>query len=119
YLSAIYPESVFLACAIACISYARQRRWWIAGLCGALASLARIQGFLLVVPVVWEYWQVLSDRYSPLPEMTNMALSQKAYSWLYSRLYGPSLAALELRNWLNFLAVFLIPFGLVPFLVYS
>jgi Mannosyltransferase (PIG-V) len=119
YLSAIYPESVFLAFAIACIYYARQQRWWLAGVCGAFASLARIQGFLLVVPVLWEYWQVLSDHYSPLPEMKGMTRSQKAYRWVYSRLDGPSLAAQELRNWFNFLAVALIPFGLVPFLIYS
>jgi hypothetical protein len=119
YLSAVYPESVFLACAIASIYYARQRRWWLAGICGAFASLARIQGFLLVVPVASEYWQVLSDRYSPLPDMKGMTLSQKTYRWLYSRLRGPSLAAREIRNWFNFLAVALIPLGLVPFLVYS
>src|SRR5260370_39002276 len=50
YLSAIYPESVFLACAVACIYYARQHRWWLAGICGGLASLIRIQGLALVVP---------------------------------------------------------------------
>jgi hypothetical protein len=119
YLSAIYPESVFLAGSLACIYYARQRRWWLAGICGALVSLARIQGFLLVVPVAWEYWQVLSDRYVPLPDMSSMTLSQKVHAWLYSRLQGPSLAALELRNWPSLIAVALIPLGLVPFLIYS
>jgi len=119
YLSAIYPESVFLAGSLACIYYARQRRWWLAGICGALVSLARIQGFLLVVPVAWEYWQVLSDRYVPLPDMSSMTLPQKVHAWLYSRLQGLSLALLELRNWSNFIAVALIPLGLVPFLIYS
>src|SRR5438876_5173132 len=119
YLSAVYPESIFLACAIACIYYARRRSWWLAGVCGALASLARIQGFLLVVPVAWEYWQVLSDRYSPLPDMNGMTLPQKAYNWLYSRLWGPFLSAQKLQNWSNLFAVALIPFGLAPFLIYS
>jgi len=119
YLSAIYPESLFLACAIACIYYARQRRWWLAGICGALASLSRIQGVVLIVPVAWEYWQTLSDRYSPLPDMRGMRRVQKACNRLYSRLEGPSLAALKLRNWLNLLAIALIPLGLIPFLIYS
>ena len=119
YLSALFPESVFLACAIACIYYARQQRWWLAGVCGALASLARIQGFLLVAPVAWEYWQAISDRYAPLPDMSGMTPSQKAYNWLYSRLQGPSLAFLELRNLLHLLAIALIPLGLLPFLIYS
>src|SRR5437870_10735030 len=119
YLSAIYPESLFLACAIACIYYARRRNWWLASVCGALASLTRIQGFLLVVPVAWEYWQVLSNRYSPLPNMSGMTLSQKAFNWVYSRLQGPFLAAQKPQNWSNLFAVALIPSGLIPFLIYS
>ncbi|HZU69695.1 MAG TPA: hypothetical protein VFA09_20645 [Ktedonobacteraceae bacterium] len=119
YLSAIYPESLFLACAVACIYYARLHRWWLAGICGALASLARIQGFLLIVPVAWEYWQVLSDFYSPLPDMAGMTFSQKAHAWLHSRCLGLALASESLRNWFNALAIVLIPFGMIPFLIYS
>lgn len=119
YLSAAYSESVFLACAVACIYYARQHHWWAAGICGGLASLARIQGLALVVPVAWEYWQFLSDRYSPLPEMSKMTLREKAGVWLNSRLYGLLLAAQKLRNWFTLLAIALIPLGLVAFLIYS
>jgi Dolichyl-phosphate-mannose-protein mannosyltransferase len=119
YLSAIYPESVFLAGSLACIYYARQRRWWLAGICGALVSLTRIQGFLLVVPVAWEYWQAMSDRYILLPDMSSMRLQEKIHAWLLSRLQGPSEAALEFRNWSNLIAVALIPLGLLPFLLYS
>jgi len=119
YLSAVYSESFFLACTIACIYYARQRRWWLAGMCGAFASLVRIQGFLLIAPVAWEYWQVLSDRYSALPERSGMSLGQKTSTWLKSRLLGISLAAQASRNWFNLLAVVLIPLGLVPFFIYS
>ncbi len=119
YLSAIYPESVFLACTVACIYYARQHRWWLAGICGALASLARIQGLVLVVPIAWEYWQFLSDRYSPLPDMSKLMLREKASAWLNSRFQGLLLAAQELRNWFTLLAIALIPMGLVPFLIYS
>ncbi|HEX6482632.1 MAG TPA: glycosyltransferase family 39 protein [Ktedonobacteraceae bacterium] len=119
YLSAIYPESLFLAFALACIYYARQHRWWLAGICGALASLTRIQGFLLAVPVAWEYWQVLSDLYSPLPDMSEMTLSQKTYAWLHSRFLGLALASETLRNWVNALPIVLIPLGMVPFFIYS
>lgn len=119
YLSAIYPESLFLACVLACIYYARQHRWWLAGICGALASLDRIQGFLLVVPVAWEYWQVLSDFYAPLPDMSRLTPFQKAYAWLQSRCLGLALGAESLRNWLNALAIVLIPLGMVPFFIYS
>ena len=119
YLSAVYPESLFLACAIACIYYARQRRWWLAGISGGLASLARIQGLVLVVPIAWEYWQMLSDRYAPLPEMSKMTFLERGDAWLHSRVHGLVLAAREVRNWFSLLAIALIPLGLVPFLIYS
>ncbi len=119
YLSAIYPEALFLACALACIYYARRQRWWLAGVCGALASLTRIQGFLLIVPVAWEYWQVLSERYAPLPDLHALTFRQQAAVWLRSRFMALRLAARELRNWLYLLAVALIPLGLLPFLIYS
>lgn len=119
YLSAVYPESLFLACALACLYYARERRWWLAGLCGALASLARIQGFLLIFPVAWEYWQVLSERYAPLPEMSGLTLKQRSMIWLSSRLIGPMRAARGLGNWLYLVALLLIPGGLTPFFLYS
>jgi hypothetical protein len=119
YLSAVYPESLFLACALACIYYAREKRWWLAGICGALASLARIQGFLLAVPVAWEYWQALSERYAPLPDMSMLTLQQKSAAWLHSRLIGPWRAARAWSNWLHLGAILLIPGGLVPFFIYS
>ncbi len=119
YLSAAFSESVFLACAVMCIYYARQHRWWLAGICGGLGSLARIQGLALLIPVIWEYWQVLSVRYAPLPDMRGMTVREKGQAWLHSRIFGVLLAAKGFSNWLNLVAISLIPFGLVPFLIYS
>ncbi len=120
YLSAIYSESVFLACSVACIYYAREHHWWLAGLCGGLATLARAQGILLLVPVLWEYWQVLSDRYAPLPDGNSGASTrEQARHWLSSRLRGPLLAARGLRNWLSLFALALIPAGLLAFMLYA
>jgi Mannosyltransferase (PIG-V) len=55
FLSAVYSESVFLAPAIAAFVYADEERWWLVGLCGALAALARTYGVLIVVPLAYEY----------------------------------------------------------------
>jgi hypothetical protein len=55
FLSAIYSESLFLACVLGCFYCARTGRWWLAGLCGCLASLCRPPGVLLVIPIAWEY----------------------------------------------------------------
>lgn len=119
FLSAIYTEALFLACSVACIYYAREHRWWLSGLCGGLASLTRAQGVFLLLPVVWEYWQVVSDRYTPLTNASRDNFQQQVRAWLASRLRGPFLAIRELRNWLSLFATGLIPLGLLTFLIYG
>lgn len=56
-LYAPYSESLFLACAVGCFLFLHQRRWWLAGLLGLLASLTRQHGIVLVVPMLWEMAQ--------------------------------------------------------------
>lgn len=119
YLSAIYPESLFLAFSIACIYYARQHSWWLAGLCGGLAALTRTQGLMLLVPVAWEYWQALSDRYAPLPDMSTHTLAERTRAWFSSHLRGLWLAAHEGKNWLAGVPLLLIPSGLFAFMLYA
>lgn len=55
FFSAVYAESVFVAAVIAAFFYARTDRWLAAGLCGAIATLARSPGILLVFPLLLEY----------------------------------------------------------------
>lgn len=119
YLSAIYPESLFLALSIACIYYARKRSWWLAGLCGGIASLTRAQGIMLLVPVAWEYWQVLSEHYAPPPGTSSHMLTERGRIRFASRLRGLVLAGRELRNWLVGLSLLLIPSGLFAFMIYA
>jgi len=119
YLSAIYTESLFLACTVACIYYARTHHWWLTGICGGLVALTRPQGCVLLLPVVWEYWQALSDEYAPLPNLQGKPLLEQAQNWLSSRVRGPLLAAQALRSWLSLLALTLIPAGLFAFMLYG
>ncbi|HEX3560914.1 MAG TPA: glycosyltransferase family 39 protein [Pyrinomonadaceae bacterium] len=49
-----YTESLFIALAVGAFLAARVRRWWLAGLLGALASLTRINGLLLVPALAFE-----------------------------------------------------------------
>ncbi len=123
YLSAIYSESLFLACAVACLYYARGQRWWLSSLCGGLAALARVQGVFLLLPVAWEFWQVISDRYAPINNSAHDHFYARLYAWLRawltSRVLGPLLAARALRNWLSLCALGLIPAGLLAFLIYG
>ena len=55
FLSGVYPESLFLALAAAAFYHARTQQWWLAGLLGGLATLARPHGVLIVVPLGYEY----------------------------------------------------------------
>jgi len=49
-----FTESLFLALAVWAIVGARERRWWLAAGAALLASLTRIQGVFLVLPIGWE-----------------------------------------------------------------
>ncbi len=56
FFSAVYTESLFLMLTVASFYYMRERRWWLAGAIGLLASLTRIEGMLLAVPFAIEWW---------------------------------------------------------------
>ncbi len=56
FLSAVYSESIFLLLSVMVLLTARRRRWWVAGVCVGLASVTRLPGILLLIPVAWEWW---------------------------------------------------------------
>ncbi len=55
FFTTLYTESLFLLNSVAAFYYARKGRWAMAGMWGLLASLTRITGLLLVLPLAWEY----------------------------------------------------------------
>ncbi len=55
-LFAPYSEALFLLCAASCFLFARQQRWWLAGLAACLATLTRQQGLFLIFPLAYELW---------------------------------------------------------------
>ena len=56
-----YSESLWLLFAVLCFLYARQGRWWLACVAGALATLTRQQGLFLIVVPAWEL--LAAERY--------------------------------------------------------
>ncbi len=56
YFAAVYTESLFFMLTVASFYYMRARHWWIAGFVGFLAALTRVEGILLVVPFVMEWF---------------------------------------------------------------
>lgn len=64
YLMAAYTESTFLFFTASALLATRDRRWWLAGLLAACATLTRLQGFVLFLPIGWaafveapRFWQ--------------------------------------------------------------
>ena len=55
FFTAVYTESLFLMLSVAALLCARVRKWWLAGVLGALAALTRSHGIFLVIPfaVLW------------------------------------------------------------------
>ena len=118
YLSAVYPEALFMALVISCIYYARMQRWWLAGFLGGLVALTRPQGVLMVIVAGWEYWQYLGDRFAPL-EAQEKNIITRFTNWLHSRILGLWRALRDWHTWLGFTALLQIPLGLSLFLLYA
>jgi hypothetical protein len=88
-LFAPYTESLCLLFGVLCLFWARRRSWWLAGLAGGLAALTRQQGIFLALPLVWELWESAGRRWRN-----------------------------ALGAWRDWLAVGLVPAGLLVWLVY-
>jgi hypothetical protein len=57
FLNSIYTESLFLFLSIASFYYALKKNFALAGIFGLFASLTRITGVLLFIPLIWEYFK--------------------------------------------------------------
>lgn len=84
-----YTEGLFVLWSSLALLWARQERWWAAGLAGGLAALTRQQGIVLLLPLAWELWARSDYR-----------------------------LRLLLRNWPHLLALGLVPAGLLAFKLY-
>ncbi len=54
-----YTEAAFLLFTVAMFYAALRRVWWAAGILGALATLTRPSGILLIVPLAWMYGEMI------------------------------------------------------------
>ena len=72
---AAYTESLFLLLTLAAFLCARDKRWWLAGALGFLASLTRLQGVVLLPPLLYMYLRDREFRLSRLgPELMALLL---------------------------------------------
>ncbi len=56
YFAAVYSESMFLLATVAAFWAARQSQWLLAGIAGAAASLTRLNGMLILLPLLYLAW---------------------------------------------------------------
>ncbi|PWT70598.1 MAG: hypothetical protein C5B60_11790 [Chloroflexi bacterium] len=59
FLAAPYSEGLFLASFAWCLWATRQRIWWLAALLALTASLTRVTGVILIIPMLLEYLQAM------------------------------------------------------------
>ncbi len=57
FLVAAYTESLFLLCAVLTLLHARREEWLRAGVWAAVASLTRLPGALVLLPLAYQAWQ--------------------------------------------------------------
>lgn len=57
FLNATYAESLFLFLSLAAFYYGLKKNFILAGIFGFFASLTRITGVLLFIPLIWEYFE--------------------------------------------------------------
>ena len=101
YLFAAYSEALFLAFALATFLMAKHKRWFWAGVMAALAALARLNGWILSIPLAWllftDEW--LAAPGSPGVEVRNVlrALRTRAgWQRVWACLRSPSILAVLL-----------------------
>ncbi|MCP4426632.1 MAG: hypothetical protein GY803_19230 [Chloroflexi bacterium] len=94
FLLAPYTESLFILLALGAIWAGKNGRFWLAGGLGLLASLARLTGWILVVPLAYEYW-----RQHGAVRKTDAALKMWDTAVFAALLPGLGMAAFMLWRW--------------------
>jgi hypothetical protein len=91
FFSIVYTEGLWLFLSLGALYWAREERWWAAWACGYFAALTRAYGCLLVLPLLWEFFQ---------PSLSRPWLRPKAAWW---KAAFCALPALGLVTYMGFL----------------
>jgi hypothetical protein len=95
-LSAAYAESLLLFLTTAAMLAGRRQRWWLAGGLGALATLTRPVGFLILVPLAIEaiVLRRQPDAWRSIPALLLIPAALASYGLFLAFQYGDVLAFL-------------------------
>lgn len=103
FLFAPYTEPIFMLLALGSLWAGKHGRFWLAGALGFLASLTRLTGWILIVPLAYEVWQQKSG---------DWRLKESPISNLHSPI------STLLRSPAPLLPTLLPPLGLISFIAY-
>ena len=56
FFTMVYTESLFFLLSLLVFYFALQKKWLMCGIIGFLAAATRVQGVLLFIPILWEYF---------------------------------------------------------------
>lgn len=92
----LYTESLFFLLVLLSFYFARQKKWWLSGIFGALASFTKITGIILLPAILWE-WRITNLKFK------NQNLKLNIYSII---------------NIFKSPVTYLIPTGLISYMIY-
>lgn len=92
FLSLPYSESLALLTLVSATYAARKRRWWVAGVLGALAAASRPTGLAIILLLVIEYLGQSGRRLRDLPALLLPLAGPAAYSLYLWRSVGDPFA---------------------------
>ncbi len=101
FLNAVYTESTYLFFSIATFFFLFQKRFWLAGLFAFFASLTRITGLVLFLPLLWEYVRYLrgGQRFSFQSLAVLFPIAGTGIFFLYHALrFGDGLLFFKVQN---------------------
>ena len=108
FFSAPYSESLFLLWLVLFFLALDRRRWWVAGLCGALAAATRSLGVALVVPYLVAWWQQRAradgtSARSPAGDNAVIPNARQRTAWGLAALWPAALIPLGLVGYMAYL----------------
>ena len=82
FFQAVYSEALFLLLVLLCFLWAREGRWWLAGLAGLLTALTRSTGVLVLVPLAIMYLQAPAERRRPADAVALLLVPEGLLAWM-------------------------------------
>ncbi|MBP7842466.1 hypothetical protein KA017_00500 [Candidatus Woesebacteria bacterium] len=58
FLACIYSEGLFLLLSVLALYFARQKKWFLASVTAMFLSVTRLSGILIILPLLWEYYEL-------------------------------------------------------------